>query len=171
MVTVIDALNKAKAALDQSMQFISEVCHAREVGPDWYTRGESGLFQQIGAKIHKTVDAVKPAQAIIDAMPSTIGQISDGYHTFDELYEHRFELWMAICRNLRRDIAVYKSRVQSDGTSYPGWFLLAMGTKAGGQISYHLPDRLWDACDFEEMMPPKFDGHTSADVLERLRSL
>lgn len=108
---------------------------------------------------------------MVTVTADTVGQISDGYHTFDELYAHRFELWMALCRKLRRDISVYKSRVHADGSMYPGWFLLAMGTKSGSQISYHLPDRLWDACDFEEMMPPPFDGHTSADVLERLRRL
>jgi hypothetical protein len=151
VVTVIDVLKQSKALCGKVCSITCDAaCCEGSLVPEYEANRVSEL---------------------IDAMPSTIGQISDGYHTFDELYEHRFELWMAICRNLRRDIAVYKSRVQSDGTSYPGWFLLAMGTKAGSQISYHLPNRLWDACDFEEMMPPPFDGHTSADVLERLRTL
>jgi hypothetical protein len=117
-----------------------------------------------------TLDS-RSAIAAINSLPTEIGKTSDGYHTFDELYEHRFELWISLCQALRKDIAVYKSRIHSDGSSFPGWFLLGMGIKPGQQISYHLPDSLWDRCDFVEMAPPPFDGHTSVDVLERLRSL
>jgi len=31
-------------------------------------------------------------------MTMDTGKISDGYHTFDELYDHRITLWIALCR-------------------------------------------------------------------------
>jgi hypothetical protein len=102
--------------------------------------------------------------------------ISDGYHTFGELYNHRIELWIAICRILSRDedgFDIWKSKKNSDGSEWEGWFLLGIGEMAGSQITYHLPISKWDECEFAESLelPPIFDGHTSDDVIERLKTL
>lgn len=53
------------------------------------------------------------------------------------------------------------------------WFVLGIGKNEGEQITYHLPIRLWDFTKFAETLvfAPKFDGHTSADVLNRLQNL
>lgn len=113
-----------------------------------------------------------------NASTKITGQTSDGYHTFDELYEHRFELWMALCREINANPKyqygreIWRCRVNSDGTSYPGWFLLGMGNEPGKQLTYHLPDRLWDRCEFATTIDHcSFDGHASADVLKRLAAL
>ena len=110
--------------------------------------------------------------------------ISDGYHTFGELYEHRIILYIALCRafvkneyaesNERVDeIIAWRSKVHSDGTSWDGWFLLGICRDKGHQITYHLPEKYWNECDFAETLDkaPEFDGHTSQDVLERLKNL
>lgn len=104
---------------------------------------------------------------------------SDGYHTFEELYDHRIALWIALLRNIHGseeydgNPAIWRSRKHSDGSSFPGWFLLGYDTRKGRMITYHLPDSCWERCDFAIDFPvsPEFDGHTSADVLERLRHL
>lgn len=120
----------------------------------------------------EAIDAV----AAIDALPTAIGQTSDGYHTFDELYEHRFELYIALCRNIPSTF-VWRSKVHSDGTMFDGWFVLGMKVTPEYQITYHLPLSRWGECSFVSQTfetadeVPKFDGHTSADVLERLRKL
>ncbi len=93
---------------------------------------------------------------------------SDGYHTFGELYEHRIALYLALCRT-RSD--AWKSRVHSDGTAFLGWFIVGIGAEPGQQVTYHLPLSRWDEADVPERAPPPFDGHTSADVLVRLRQL
>lgn len=103
-------------------------------------------------------------------------QISDGYHTFDELYEHRIALWIALCRVLQRTADtpyVWRSRLHSDGSEFKGWFVLGYRCVARKQITYHLPMSRWDECGFAETLDkaPDFDGHTSADVLKRLASL
>lgn len=99
--------------------------------------------------------------------------ISDGYHTFGELYEHRFELYLALCRQLVRTKSVWRSKVHSDGTSYDGWFILGIDYAPGSQITYHLPMKYWDRTDFVHtpVHIPQFDGHTSFDVIERLKCL
>jgi hypothetical protein len=107
--------------------------------------------------------------------------ISDGYHTFGELYEHRIELYIALCKMIDKHCCeftspVWASKVHSDGTSFEGWFILGVTTDEG-QISYHLPMSKWEhvikKVETIQVLDkaPEFDGHTSADVLERLRNL
>jgi hypothetical protein len=99
---------------------------------------------------------------------AAIGQVSDGYHTFDELYAHRFALFLALCRAL--DMG-WKSKTHSDGSSYPGWFIAGMTLPMVGDISYHLPLHMWKVTPYllELEYAPSWDGHTSNDVIDRLR--
>lgn len=52
-------------------------------------------------------------------------EVSDGYHTFTELYEHRCTLWITLCRALRLltvnktqrpEPVVWRSKKHSDGS-------------------------------------------------------
>lgn len=105
------------------------------------------------------------------------GRVSDGYHSFDELYTHRIHVYIALCKSIWRDPAgplVWISKKHSDGTEWKGWFLLGIGVKPGEQITYHLPEKYWAECArFAEVVNQAFpfDGHTSEDVLIRLLSL
>lgn len=103
------------------------------------------------------------------------GKISDGYHTFDELYDHRITLWIALCRILEKygPLRAWRSKLHSDGTGFPSWFVLGLGYQKGEQMTYHLPLYLWDDCSFAVTLAqaPEFDGHSSADVLERIKKL
>lgn len=108
-------------------------------------------------------------------MPPDIGETSDGYHTFNELYDHRHTLFLALCRVMSfgdRDV-VWRSQLHSDCSKLEGWFIMGIGTEPGMQISYHLPLARWTEADFAATYDraPEFDGHTSADVLKRLRML
>lgn len=118
---------------------------------------------------------------LIKSVKPDTNQISDGYHTFGELYDHRIELYLILCRILKEYRAkfdplvlnVWRSKTHSDGSSYEGWFILGIGTNMGEQISYHLPISRWEDAAFAEEYEtaPDFDGHTSKDVLERLKTL
>lgn len=110
-------------------------------------------------------------------------EVSDGHHTMSELYRHRFALWIALCKvydnyktPLDSRIKCWKSSTHSDGSCYVGWFLLGMTvTTFHGdnlQLSYHLPMELWDKVNVLALpVAPKYDGHTSEDVLKRLEQL
>jgi hypothetical protein len=114
------------------------------------------------------------------------GLISDGYHTFEELYEHRCMLAVGLANELdawscgEHNLAsanskmksIFKARKHHDGTGYDGWFLLCFSTSEG-QISYHLPEKYWDMLCIDEydISPVEFDGHTPADVLDRLQKV
>lgn len=103
--------------------------------------------------------------------------ISDGYHTFKELYSHRIELFIALCNTMdrHRDVStppIWKSKKHSDGSSWEGWFICGIGKDKGKQITYHLPLEKWDDLHVDVLdQAPEFDGHTPADVLERLKSI
>lgn len=107
-------------------------------------------------------------------------EVSDGYHTFDELYDHRITLYIALCRTLKFALEgeggnsnIWRSNVHSDGSTMEGWFVLGIGKEPGKQITYHLPLSRWEETEFAPTLDkaPEFDGHTSADVLVRLKEL
>ena len=102
-------------------------------------------------------------------------KVSDGFHTFDELYEHRISLYIALCRTLEhyRAAQVWRSRLHSDGSAFQGWFVLGIGVAQGEQITYHVPWSRWEETDFatERDRAPEWDGHTAAHALLRLQEL
>lgn len=100
--------------------------------------------------------------------------VSDGYHTFDELYEHREELFIALCRLAKEaNHRVWRSKLHSDGSMYDDMFILGIGNEPGKQITYHYPIAKWERTEFAETLDhaPEFDGHTPGAVLERLKDL
>lgn len=100
---------------------------------------------------------------------SETGSISDGYHTFDELYAHRAALFACLCKAYPN--ISWKSKQHSDGTSLDGWFIAGVHLPSG-EITYHVPADEWDDLFANVQVldkAPKWDGHTPADVVTRLR--
>lgn len=111
------------------------------------------------------------ASADVVEIPSTgIGDLSDGYHTFNELYHHRAVLFAALC-NTYPDRA-WKSMRHHDGDMYSGMFIVGIETPAG-QATYHydvVP--YWDMFDVKVLkQAPEWDGHTPSEALRRIFSL
>lgn len=110
-------------------------------------------------------------------------EVSDGYHTFDELYDHRITLFIALAARIRMqslgtDAAeghsrVWRSMLHSDGTMFEGEFIMGIGKEKGEQITYHIPVDRWEETGFAETLvnAPEWDGHTPADVLTRLKGV
>ena len=97
-----------------------------------------------------------------------IGEISDGSHSFDELYYHRMVLFAIIC-NTYKDKA-WKSFKHEDDTMYDGYFIVGIETPKG-QYSYHYQIEYWDLFKVKIIdNAPKWDGHKPEDV-DRLFSL
>lgn len=93
-----------------------------------------------------------------------MGQLSDGYHTFDSLYNQRLNLFAALV-NTYRDRS-WKTWNHEDGTPCfgGGWFLVCIDTP-DGPYSYHYEAKDWDMFDCKELEKAKpFDGHTDKDV-------
>lgn len=103
-------------------------------------------------------------------------ELSDGYHTFNELYEFRKQYNAALfnewAKNNKYD--VHKSKKHNDGEDCfgGGWFIV-VAILPDGQISNHYKMKDWDFFNIPETPTAKhpFDGHTGKDVLERLMNL
>lgn len=98
------------------------------------------------------------------------GKVSDGYHTFDELYHHRAILFAVICNN-NPELA-WKSKLHDTGDMYEGMFIVGIDTPKG-QATYHYDiEPYWDIFNVKELdHAPKWDGHTSDDAIMRIASL
>jgi len=96
------------------------------------------------------------------------GDISDGYHTFDELYFHRMMLFSVVC-NQNKDRA-WKSKLHDDGTMYDDYFIVGIETDQG-QYTYHYHMQNWSMFKVKELdKAPEWDGHKPSDIV-RLISL
>jgi len=106
--------------------------------------------------------------------------VSDGYHTMHELYQHRMALNIALFNSWYDEsvpdgyysqMQVMKSKLHHDGTMFDGYFIV-MALTPHGQISYHYKLEHWDKFKIPEVeRTPEYDDHTSNDVIERLMKL
>lgn len=98
------------------------------------------------------------------------GETSDGYHTFNELYHHRAVLFSVIVKAFPDK--AWKSKQHNDGTMYDGMFIVGIDTPEG-QATYHYDiDPYWEMFKCQELArAPKWDGHTSAQAIERIGKL
>ncbi len=98
-----------------------------------------------------------------------VEKISDGYHTFADLYEQRLILSAALAKN---NPNAWKSKRHEDD-SVPfggGWFIMGFDTDEGC-YTYHYELKDWDLFQCKELAKGKpWDGHTSKDV-RRLLSI
>lgn len=95
--------------------------------------------------------------------------ISDGYHTFGELYEHRRALTAALCSVLTLDSWRSKRHHPNDTPIFNGYFIVGIDLPTG-TITYHYEEEYWD--DFRDVITrdhaPQWDGSTSDDTVKRL---
>jgi len=106
----------------------------------------------------------------------TIGDVFDGYHTFNELYDFRkaynaclFNAWA----QSHPMVNVVKSKRHSDGEECcgGGWFVVVAETPIG-QISNHYELKDWGLFQVPEIdKAPVWDGHTPQQALYRLLAL
>ena len=101
---------------------------------------------------------------------SEIDDLSDGFHTFRQLYYQRMMLFAVIVKQ-NKDRA-WKSLRHEDGELCfgGGWFIVGIDTPEGS-CTYHYENKYFDLFDCEILDYGKhWDGHTEKDVT-RLLSL
>lgn len=100
-------------------------------------------------------------------------QISDGYHTFGELYHYRM-LLQAAWFNLavqQQQFNIVKSYRHHDGELCFGKenYFIVVAQLPTGQISNHYKGENWDLFDVEEVeRAPEWDGHTPQEAADRM---
>lgn len=102
-----------------------------------------------------------------------VGDLSDGFHTFNSLYNQRAILFASLI-DAYPEIS-WKSKKHADGhycfDKGGDWFIVGIDTPEG-QYTYHFETALyWHTFDCKELeKAPEWDGHTD-DNVGRLRSL
>ena len=105
------------------------------------------------------------------AKVNDIGEVSDGFHTFNGLYEQRMILFAALVKAYKDKS--WKSYRHEDGEYCfgGGWFIVGIDTPEGS-YTYHYENKYWDMFDCIDLPRAKhWDGHTEADAETRLMSL
>lgn len=100
--------------------------------------------------------------------------ISDGYHTFDELYMHRHTLFASVGKLIAQTgkyngvLPVWRSEQHADGSMFTGYFIAGIGLTPGNMATYHIPLDWWDRFSYANTLEkaPEWDGHTSHDTLK-----
>ena len=112
-----------------------------------------------------------PAVDAVEVPETGIGDMSDGYHTFNELYHQRAVLFAALVKAYKS--RAWKSWRHSDGELPFGkedYFIVGIDTPEGS-YTYHYHGEYWDIFDCQELpFGKEWDGHTDKDVT-RLLSL
>lgn len=102
------------------------------------------------------------------------GEYSDGYHTFNELYEFRKLYNAALFNELATEdnpYDIHKSKRHYDGEiCFGGDYFIVVAMLPTGQISNHYNLKDWDLFKIPETKKAKYpyDDHTSQDVIKRL---
>ena len=109
-------------------------------------------------------------RSVIEIPEGGISEVSDGYHTFNELYHHRAILFAMIC-NQNKEMA-WKSKSHEDGTMFENMFIVGLLTPYG-QVTYHYDvNPYWDMfCVKKYDYAPKWDGHTPEQAIQRIQIL
>ncbi len=107
-------------------------------------------------------------------MPMVDENTSDGYHTFKELYEFRKAYNIALFNEWAANgkYSVHKSWRHNDGElCFDGSWFIVVAVLPQGQISNHYEAKDWDLFQIQETEKAlfEFDGHTSINVIERLK--
>lgn len=103
----------------------------------------------------------QPTADVIEIPKSGIGDLSDGYHTFNELYHYRAVLFSVICNSMPDK--AWKSKLHDTGDMFDGMFIVGIETPSE-QATYHYDiEPYWDMFKIKELeKAPKWDGHTPA---------
>lgn len=115
------------------------------------------------------INGIPPAD-VRPVPPGGIGEMSDGYHTFNGLYYQRKVLFASLVNAYKEN--AWKSYRHEDGELCfgGGWFIVGVETPEGN-YTYHYENKDFDLFDCKELsVAPHWDGHTEGDVT-RLLSL
>ena len=98
--------------------------------------------------------------------------ISDVYHTFRQLYNHRTILFALVC-NAYPELS-WKSKKHFDEENDPMFddsFIAGINTPEG-IVTYHIKLKYWEMFNVPELeRAPRYDSYSNKDVIDRVLSL
>ena len=167
----ITAMKQALEALEKCKKALAEELSAWDIDPPLHHVLEAhDLCDPAVTALRQAIEQAEKQEPIkID------GNTSDGYHTFNELYEFRKAYNVALFNEWASGgkCSVHKSWRHHDGELCfgGGWFIV-VAVLPQGQISNHYEAKDWNLFAIPEVERAlfEFDGHTGNDVIERLEA-
>lgn len=155
----------ADALMDKMWQVCGEEATEFYIGR---VKWDNGLWLRY--KVFEETVSEIPAADVVEVPPTGIEDVSDGYHTFRQLYYQRMMLFATIVKQ-NKDRAWKSLRHENGELCFGGgWFIVGIDTPEGS-YTYHYEDSYFSLFDCEELECGKhWDGHTEEDVT-RLLSL
>ena len=150
--------------VDSMKSYCGQILTIKEIGTNY-------SYSMLGNVFWWTDEMI---EGLAEEENKDMGDVSDGYHTFNELYEYRLLYNASMFNELAKQglYDVHKSKRHSDGEVPFGdsnWFIV-MAELPTGQISNHYEMRDWDLFQIPEKEKANvWDGHTPKDVAERIR--
>jgi len=192
-ITAIEAALEAKGEIDWKDMYEKQKRHTemwvakyeKDIGPlekavpQQEKKDEPCCYGGIAHDCHagkgcKIAERLKTSAKAKDEPVAIDGNTSDGYHTFNELYEFRKAYNVALFNEWASNgkCSVHKSWRHNDGELCfgGGWFIV-VAVLPQGQISNHYEAKDWGLFSVPETERAlfEFDGHTGTDVVERLK--
>ena len=175
-----EVLKKIKECVSDDNGFIT--IYPQEIFPELTESEDDKVREELIKHLKEGAEGYEPAGGSSDYQrwlawlekqkePLDKGEISDGYHTFNELYYYRM-LYNAAFFNLLPKEWVHKSKKHHTGEECfgGGWFIV-MAELPTGQISNHYEMKDWDLFDIPEKdVANEWDGHTPQEAAERLHN-
>lgn len=119
--------------------------------------------------IAKVTNRVGSFQQVIQIENGRANDVSDGFHTYDELYDHRMALTAALTAAVP-EISWRSREHHPDGEPmFEGFFIVGI-TLPTGVITYHYKFEHWEKFNHVPVIDhaPAWDGHLPKDCIERL---
>lgn len=168
-MNIIKFFKNLRAATEQKKREAEEIKKKEEQDRE-DSKKYHAWIKQFKYQLMKQVDDEKYVMWTTEQAVNDLGELSDGCHTFNELYDYRM-LYNAAFFNLLPKEIVHKSKRHHDGEECfeGGWFIV-MANLPTGQISNHYAMEFWDLFKIpEKEIADEWDGHTPQEAAERLR--
>lgn len=169
MMTIDEAIIHCEEVAEENEKF----CFKKGGKGGYFNEDTDWDEKKCAAEHRQLAEWLKDYKRLLEQEPcEDMWEVSDGYHTFNQLYHQRAVLFATIV-NQNKDKA-WKSFKHFDGKycfdSNGEWFIVGVDTPQGS-YTYHYEKKYWDMFDCKELQCGKeWDGHTDEDVT-RLLSL
>lgn len=174
---IFDSLNVDGIPAEDQIEINTALALSKELS-------KVGEFTELNGKSYVSLPSLGLAMHTL--LRANVGNVSDGSHTFNELYDHRCTLFLCLMCLVAEHGAeeygisnVWWSEKHADGTMFEGYVIVGLDTPMG-QCTYHVKDTPYGeilrsvfatnpAIKYLDKAP-EWDGHDSSDVLTRLTS-
>ena len=122
----------------------------------------------LGGQCFTLMEVVKIIDSLRDEQ-TDMGEVSDGYHTFNELYYYRMLYNAAFFNCLPKEWVHNSKRHHTGEECFGGGWFIVMANLPTGQVSNHYELKDWDLFKVpEKEFADEWDGHTPQEAADRL---